>query len=56
MTVLTYRGNKYPQQKEASQRETVELRYRANVYTSRQAEARKQIQISLCYRGIKYSK
>jgi len=56
MTVLTYRGKEYLQHKEATQRKAVELRYRTNVYTSRQAEAKKQMQVSLTYRGNTYQK
>ncbi len=56
MTVLTYRGNEYLQQKEVTPKQVVELSYRTNVYTSRQAEARRQIQASLTYRGIEYQK
>ena len=56
MTVLTYRGKEYLQQKEATLKETVELSYRSNIYTSRQAEARKQILSTLTYRGIHYQK
>ena len=56
MTVLTYRGQEYLQHKDASPRKVVELSYRTNVYTSRQAEAKKQVQTSLTYRGSKYQK
>ena len=56
MTVLTYRGREYLQHKDASPRKVVELSYRTNVYTSRQAEAKKQVQASLTYRGSKYQK
>ena len=54
MTVLTYRGKEYLQNKEVTYKKPVELSYRRNVYTSRQADARKQMQVSLIYRGIKY--
>ena len=56
MIVLTYRGKEYLQQKEVTPKQVVELSYRSNIYTSRQAEARKQMQTSLTYRGIKYQK
>ena len=56
MTVLTYRGKEYLQQKEVAPKKSVELSYRSNVYISRQADARKQMQSSLTYRGIKYQK
>ena len=56
MTVLTYRGKEYLQNKEVTPKEAVELSYRRSVYTSRQAEARKQIQASLAYRGVPYQK
>ena len=56
MTVLTYRGKEYLQHKEVTPKKTVELSYRRNVYTSRQAEARKQMNLSLNYRGIQYQK
>ena len=56
MTVLTYRGKEYLQQKEVTPKQAVELSYRSNVYTSRQAEARKQMQASLTYRGVQYQK
>ena len=54
MTVLTYRGKQYLQHKEVTPKVPVELNYRRNVYTSRQAEARKELQVSLIYRGIQY--
>ncbi len=56
MTVLTYRGQKYLQHKEATRKEVVELNYRRNVYTSRQANAKKQVKASLNYRGNTYQK
>ena len=56
MTVLTYRGKEYLQHKEVTLKEEVELSYRRNSYTSRQADARKQMQSSLIYRGIQYQK
>ena len=56
MNLLTYRGKEYLQDKEATQKETVELSYRRNVYTSKQAEARNQMPLSLIYRGIQYQK
>ena len=56
MTVLTYRGKEYLQQKEVTPKKAVELSYRSNVYTSRQAEARKQMQAPLTYRGVQYQK
>ena len=56
MAVLTYRGKEYLQQKEVTPKKSVELSYRSNVYTARQAEARKQIQSTLTYRGIQYQK
>ena len=56
MTVLTYRGKEYLQHKEATPQKMVELSYRRNVYTSRQAKAKKQIQASLTYRGNTYQK
>ena len=56
MTVLIYRGKEYLQHKEAAQKKLVELSYRSNVYTSRQAEAKKHMQASLTYRGNTYQK
>ena len=56
MTVLTYRGKEYLQHKEVAQKDTVELSYRRNIYTSRQAEAKNQVQSSFTYRGIEYQK
>ena len=56
MTVLTYRGKEYLQHKEVTPKKVVELSYRSKVYTSRQAEAREQMQASLTYRGIQYQK
>tara|TARA_Y100001968_G_scaffold242049_1_gene225659 strand:+ start:233 stop:403 length:171 start_codon:yes stop_codon:yes gene_type:complete len=56
MTVLTYRGKEYLQNKEVTPKMPVELNYRRNVYTSRLAEAKKQIKASLIYRGIQYQK
>ena len=54
MTVLTYRGKEYLQHKEVAPKQTVELSYRRSIYTARQAEAKKQLQTSFTYRGIKY--
>ena len=56
MNVLTYRGKEYLQHKEAAPKRVVELSYRRNVYKSRQAEAEKQINTILTYRGITYQK
>ena len=56
MTVLTYRGNEYLQHKEVALKKTVELNYRSNVYKSRQAEAKSQMQATLTYRGNTYHK
>ncbi len=56
MTVLTYRGKEYHQQNEVTPKKTVELNYRRNVYTSRQTEARKQVQTTFVYRGVQYQK
>ena len=56
MTVLTYRGKEYLQHKEVTPKNAVELSYRSNIYTSRQAEAKKQMQASLTYRGNTYQK
>ena len=56
MTVLTYRGKEYFQNKETTQKSCVELSYRRNVYTTRQAEARKLVKASLTYRGVQYQK
>ena len=56
MTVLIYRGKEYLQNKEATPKKILELSYRRNVYTTRQAEAKKHMQASLTYRGISYQK
>ncbi len=56
MTVLTYRGKEYLQHKEATPKNVVELSYRRNIYKSRQTEARKDIDVTLTYRGNKYKK
>ncbi len=56
MTVLTYRGKEYFQVNEVTPKKSVELSYRRNVYFSRRAEARKQVQAYLTYRGIPYQK
>ena len=56
MTVLTYRGKEYVQLNDFTPKKSVELSYRRNVYFSRQAEAKKQVQASLTYRGIPYQK
>ncbi len=56
MTLLTYRGKEYLQNKEVTHKKAVELSYRAKVYISRQAEARKQMQATLTYRGVQYQK
>ena len=54
MTLLTYRGKKYLEDKETTPKKIVELSYRRNVYTSRQAEARNKMQLFFIYRGIQY--
>ncbi len=56
MTVLTYRGNEYSQNKEATPKNTVELSYRRSVYNSNRAKAKKLMKISYVYRGIEYQK
>ena len=56
LTVLIYRGQKYLQHKEVTPKKVVELSYRRNVYTTRQAEAKKHMQSSLIYRGSSYQK
>ena len=56
MNLLTYRGNEYLQHKEATPKKVVELSYRRNVYKSRQADIKKQMQASLTYRGNTYQK
>ena len=56
MTLLTYRGKEYLQHKEVTPKKIVELSYRANVYLSRQAEAKRHMKTSLTYRGNTYQK
>tara|TARA_Y100001968_G_C19215468_1_gene646948 strand:+ start:505 stop:714 length:210 start_codon:yes stop_codon:yes gene_type:complete len=56
MTILTYRGKEYLQQKKVTKRKTVELSYRRSIYTSRQADVSKQVPVFLIYRGIKYER
>ena len=56
MTVLTYRGKEYLQHKEAAPLKVVELSYRRNLYTSRQADAKRQVEATFVYRGIQYQK
>ncbi len=60
MTVLTYRGKNYPQKTKFAPKQLVELSYRSNIYNTRQADAKKQVQLTiqvhLTYRGTKYQK
>ena len=56
MNVLIYRGKEYLQHKEVTPQKDVELSYRRNVYTSRQAEARNKMQLFFIYRGIQYQR
>ena len=57
MTTLTYRGKNYVQNKEAAQKQLVELTYRRNVYTNRMDDASSSNKkVELNYRGAKYTK
>ena len=57
MTTLTYRGKTYSQsqEKQIPQKELIQLTYRRNIYTQRQAEAQKA-NTGLTYRGVQYNK
>ena len=57
MTTLTYRGKSYVQNKEAAEKQLVELTYRRNVYTKRMEDASSSNQkAELNYRGVNYTK
>ena len=57
MTTLTYRGKNYVQNKEAAEKQLVELTYRRNVYTNRMDDASSSNEkAELNYRGAKYTK
>ena len=55
MTTLTYRGKEYVQNKEAAQKQFIELTYRRTVYSNRKEEVTSNPQF-LKYRGISYQK
>ena len=57
MTTLIYRGKSYVQNKEAAQKQLVELTYRRNVYTNRMEDASSSNEkAELNYRGVNYTK
>ena len=57
MTTLTYRGKEYVQNKEAADKQLVELTYRRNVYTNRKGNASSNdVKADLNYRGVNYQK
>ncbi len=57
MTTLTYRGKNYVQNKEAAEKQLVELTYRRNVYTNRMDGASSSNEkAELNYRGVNYTK
>ena len=57
MTTLTYRGKNYVQNKEAAEKQLVELTYRRNVYTNRMEDASSSNEkAELNYRGVNYTK
>ena len=57
MTTLTYRGKSYVQNKEAAEKQLVELTYRRNVYSNRIGDASSSNEkASLNYRGVNYTK
>ena len=57
MNTLTYRGKSYVQNKKLANKQLVELKYRRNIYTSRQETAYHEKEKSqLCYRGIFYQR
>ena len=58
MTVLNYRGNEYLQKNknEATPKRDVQLSYRRSIYIARQAETKKNLEVTLVYRGIKHTK
>ena len=57
MTTLTYRGKNYVQNKEAAEKQLIELTYRRNVYSSRIGDASSSNEkAELNYRGVNYTK
>ena len=57
MTTLIYRGKSYVQNKEAAEKQLVELTYRRNVYINRMEDASSSNEkAELNYRGVKYTK
>jgi len=57
MTTLTYRGKRYVQNKEVSEKQFVELTYRRNVYSTRREDASlSNEKAELNYRGVHYTK
>ena len=57
MTTLTYRGKNYVQNKEAAEKQLVELTYRRNAYTNRMDDASSSNEkAELNYRGVNYTK
>ena len=57
MTTLIYRGKSYVQNKEAAEKQLVELTYRRNVYTNRMEDASSSNEkAELNYRGVNYTK
>ena len=57
MTTLTYRGKNYVQEKEATNKQLVELTYRRNVYTNRVIQVTSNTEkLNLNYRGVNYQK
>ena len=57
MTTLTYRGKSYVQNKEAAEKQLIELTYRRNVYTKRMEDASSSNEkAELNYRGVNYTK
>ncbi len=57
MTTLIYRGKSYVQNKEAAEKQLVELTYRRNVYTKRMEDASSSNEkAELNYRGVNYTK
>ena len=57
MATLIYRGKSYVQNKEAAEKQLVELTYRRNVYTTRMEDASSSNEkAELNYRGVNYTK
>ena len=55
MSILTYRGQEYPQQKAAASKDFKSLTYSNSSYKKRQKEAEAKVsEVLLTYRGLNY--